>query len=38
LLIQNKEIKAFNNKEEFKQINDLLIDKDIELAIDGVIS
>lgn len=37
LLIQNKEIKAFNNKEEFKQLNDLLIDKDIELAIDGMI-
>ena len=36
LLIQNKEIKTFNNKEEFKQLNDLLIDKDIELAIDGM--
>lgn len=37
LLIQNKEIKAFNSKEEFKQLNDLLIDKDIELAIEGMI-
>lgn len=37
LLIQNKKIQSFNDKQEFKQLNDLLIDKDIELAIDGMI-
>lgn len=38
LLIQDQKIEAFTNKEEFKQLNDLLIDKDIEVAIDGMIS
>lgn len=37
LLIQDQKIEAFTNKEEFKQLNDLLIDKDIEVAIDGMI-
>ncbi len=37
LLINNHEIKAFSDKKEFKQLNDLLIDKNIELAIEQLV-
>ncbi|MCT4579910.1 MAG: ABC transporter ATP-binding protein [Flavobacteriales bacterium] len=38
LLIQDQKIEAFTDKKEFKQLNNLLIDKDIELTIDGMIN